>query len=134
MSHPRGSDVAAPAQNKWAQFAGQRLGTFSVHVFDGVRLPLESDASYDTVVFNMVLHHAASHAPGLLREAARLARHTIVLLEDADVRDVAEDEAQRRLALAIFGRHMRHDPRGVFRTQQEWCVCRQPGLVLHLSW
>ena len=45
--------------------------------FDGTRLPLDSK-SWDTVMFCVVLHHA-DDAIGMLREAARVARHSVII-------------------------------------------------------
>lgn len=67
-------DVVAPAQNVFSCPAASQLHRCSrqpVHVFDGATLPV-ADRSFDAVLFNSVLHHAAHNASGLLREAARV--------------------------------------------------------------
>jgi SAM-dependent methyltransferase len=48
-----------------------------VHPFDGERAPFD-DASYDTVLLLDVLHHTGSPS-AVLREAARLARRSVVV-------------------------------------------------------
>lgn len=45
--------------------------------FDGTRLPF-GDKSWDTVMFCDVLHHAEDPV-GILREAARVARHSVII-------------------------------------------------------
>lgn len=55
-----------------------RIGThIPVEKFDGHTLPF-SDASFETLMFVDVLHHTDNPAT-LLREAARVARHSIVI-------------------------------------------------------
>ena len=49
----------------------------AVTPFDGRRLPF-ADGSWDTVLFCDVLHHTEDPV-GLLREAARVGRHTVVI-------------------------------------------------------
>lgn len=49
--------------------------------FNGVALP-RANASFDLVLLNYVLHHAADATIPLLQEARRVSRHTIVVQED----------------------------------------------------
>ena len=113
----RAIDVKLPKDNRWAKGKYQNLGAFSVEVFDGRSLP-GAAASRDVVMFNSVLHHAATNAPGLIREAKRVARKWIVLLED-----VILTEGEALPAVVSQARHyltVRHDPNGIFRTHEEW--------------
>ncbi|MFD0576144.1 class I SAM-dependent methyltransferase [Dactylosporangium darangshiense] len=52
-------------------------------LYDGERLPF-ADGSFDTVLLIFVLHHAAD-PDGLLREALRLSRRQVLVVEDAPV-------------------------------------------------
>ena len=76
----------------------------------------------------MVLHHAASSTPSLLREAARIARRWIVLLEDCDVTGTAD----YKIATATMKRLHAHDPKGIFRTVPAWIALLNdcPGFAL----
>jgi SAM-dependent methyltransferase len=75
-------------------------------LFDGKRLP-EADGSADLVMFAYVLHHAAASTPGLLREAARVARRWVLVSEDLD-----RPEWRARNAY--------HDLHAVFRSEDTW--------------
>lgn len=116
-------DVAAPENNSFAKFK-QRLGAWPVRVFDGTRLPAAS-GSFDVVLFVYSLHHAGPRAPALLREAARVARHSIVVIEACDVLDeaaAASSADARRAASETRAREFpcMGDRQAVFRTQREW--------------
>ena len=78
-----------------------------MRTFDGRTLELE-DGSYDVALLTYVLHHAAGDTISLLKEAKRVARKYVVVLED--VID-SEDDAKNAFA---------HDPRGTFRHRTEW--------------
>ena len=116
----RALDVLAPENNSFAT-ATQRVGAWPVEVFDGARLPAR-DGSYDVVLFVYSLHHASTQAPALLREAARVARSTIVVVEACDVLDEATDASGRRAASSVRAREFAcmGDRRAIFRTQREW--------------
>ena len=60
--------------------------------------------SYDVALLTYVLHHAAGDTISLLKEAKRVARKYVIVLED--VID-SEDDAKNAFA---------HDPRGTFAT------------------
>ena len=107
-------DVRAPQENKWA--SGCRSDKVVFKVFDGRVLPAEADRSYDSVIINSVLHHAADASATLLREAARIARERIVLIEDLWM----EPKEFNRAFPMIHRRHRYHEPHGIFRTQHEW--------------
>ena len=110
--HVKAYDVKPAKDNHWAN--KDKLG-FPVEVFDGHALPLEANQSRDIVLFNAVLHHAARHAPLLIREAARISRTAIVLIEDVNV-----EEELNPAKKSIRSRNKGHDKRGRFRTQREW--------------
>ena len=71
-----------------------------------------------------VLHHAAENAAPLLREAARVARRHIVLVEDLRAfSELNPHDAD------IAVRNRRHDANRVFRAHHEWVhlLDRLPG-------
>ncbi|KAH8098275.1 quercetin 2,3-dioxygenase [Aureococcus anophagefferens] len=75
--------------------------------FDGRTVPAPDD-SYDVVCFTYVLHHAAGATIKLLREARRVSKRYVVVLED-----LQETAADAENAHA-------HEPLGAFRTREEW--------------
>lgn len=79
-----------------------------VHFFDGHSLP-EPPLSFDAVTFMFVLHHAANSTRSLLESAASIARRWIVILEDTD-----------NGTPLIRSRNRKHDPSGIFRSNEEW--------------
>ena len=92
---------------------------FSINFFFG-RLPVPP-RSYDAVLFQSVLHHAAEHTEMLLDQAALIARRWILVIEDLDV-------VRNRIAL------QKHDSNGIFRAEGEWVAllterCRGFSLV-----
>merc|ERR1711920_1214484 len=80
------------------------MGT--TNFYDGVTIP-EADLSFDAVSIMNVLHHAADSTPGLLRQVAAIARTWILITEDLDAPEFRK-------------RNLRHDPRGIFRSDREW--------------
>ena len=76
--------------------------------FDGRRLP-QANASADVVVFSYMLHHAGDHTISLLREAARVSRDYVVVVEDlkGETRRVAWNEFKDEWS-------------GTFRGEEEW--------------
>ena len=78
---------------------------FRVNFFQGT-IP-EPSRSHDAVSFMNVLHHAAKQTVPLLRQAADIARHFILITEDID------GVTNRNLLHA-------HDPQGIFRSDAEW--------------
>ena len=78
---------------------------FRVNFFWGT-IP-EPSRSHDAVSFMNVLHHAAKQTVPLLRQAADIARHFILITEDID------GVTNRNLLHA-------HDPQGIFRSDAEW--------------
>ena len=113
-------DVAAPENNSFASYK-QRADAWPIKVFDGAALPVES-GSYDVVLFVYSLHHAATNAPALLREAARVAASTIIVVEACDVLVEARDAAERTHASELRSREFAcmGDRQAVFRSQAEW--------------
>ena len=117
LSHKYGVDITAydvvlPERNKWVMRATRR---HPVRVFNGRTLPNVADRSHDVVIFNSVLHHAAHNAPELIREAARIARHAIVLNEDINVSPELNPSAK-----FVRSRNKFHDRQGIFRTHPMW--------------
>lgn len=110
-------DVLAPQNNSFAWYK-QRADAFPVQIFDGRTLPAASQ-SYDVVLFVFSLHHAARDAPALIREAARVASSTIIVVEACDVLDEALGDAARRAASELRAREFpcMGDRKAVFRTQ-----------------
>jgi SAM-dependent methyltransferase len=83
--------------------------------FDGQRLPF-GDASFDAVMFIDVLHHAEDPA-ALLREGARVARHSIV------IKDHCADGALAHATLGFMDRvsNRRH---GIEIPHHYWAAAR----------
>lgn len=79
-----------------------------VGAFDGKSL-CWLDRSFDFVLFNFVLHHAAEHARNLLIDAAQVARRAVVIQEDID--DGTEE---------IRARLKAHDPNAVYYSLDGW--------------
>jgi SAM-dependent methyltransferase len=98
-----GSDAAALFSRSFDAFSA----THPVQTFDGRTLDFDDD-QYDVALLTYVLHHAAGDAISLLKEAKRVARNYVIVLED--VID-SEDDAKNAFA---------HDPRGTFRHRKEW--------------
>ena len=106
-------DVTPPSKNVW-RFSKVK---FPVKVFDGKHLKFE-DNSFDVVLFNSVLHHAAKNTPSLLKDAARVSRRWILLNEDTSVTDstiLSKEDID-----FIEARNLQHERYGVFRTVGEW--------------
>ena len=84
-------------------------------MFDGRSLPL-AHASVEIVMLNSVLHHAASNAVAIFRDAVRVAQRYVVVLEDlaAPIERVAYYHAN------VTYRNFIHDKHGIFRTLDEW--------------
>jgi SAM-dependent methyltransferase len=78
-----------------------------VEPMDGATLPFP-DKSFDFVLFSYVLHHAADDAIRLLREAGRVARRQVFVLEDP--KETSADYRWIRF----------HAPDGTFRGRDEW--------------
>ena len=95
--------------SKWNGLAHAHRASFRVLPFNGKLVP-EANGSFDLVVLNSMLHHAATNAPALLREAARVTTRHALVFEDLAVPADAQ----------IMARHRIHDANGTFRTQEEW--------------
>ena len=85
--------------------------------------PLPYDArSFETVLLETVLHHAAEHALQLLGEVARVARRYVI---------IAEDVLYRRATIDVVESYRAHDPWAVYRSTEEWvALARNHGLRL----
>mmetsp|Transcript_19569 Transcript_19569/g.47805 ORF Transcript_19569/g.47805 Transcript_19569/m.47805 type:complete len:282 (-) Transcript_19569:365-1210(-) len=110
-------DVLPPEENQRWAFGdnANSKGGFPIDVFDGANLP-GKDKSYDVVMFNSVLHHAANNQKKLLQEAARVSKKWIVIIEDTEI----PDHADRKFRERISKRHKKHDPDGIFRSTNDW--------------
>jgi ubiquinone/menaquinone biosynthesis C-methylase UbiE len=80
---------------------------FDIKLFDGKSLDYD-DRSVDIVLFSFVLHHASSSTIQLLKDARRISRKHVFVLEDP--KETAEDD--------VWGYY--HDKSGVFRSLKEW--------------
>lgn len=65
----------------------QRTVSLPFHLIDGENLPF-SDNSFDTVMINYVLHHAAN-PQNLIQEAKRVSRNRIIVYEDLKEKGLA---------------------------------------------
>lgn len=87
----------------------------------GTPLPYHT-RSFDTVLLETVLHHAAEHALQLLGEVARVARRYVI---------IAEDVLSRRASVDVVESYRAHDPWAVYRSTEEWvALARHNGLRL----
>jgi 2-polyprenyl-3-methyl-5-hydroxy-6-metoxy-1,4-benzoquinol methylase len=75
-------------------------------------------APYDFVLFNFVLHHAASNTDGLLQAAAQLS-HSIVLQEDMN-EEWSEITQTHVSANPVHKLLKMHDPKGVYHSFDGW--------------
>ena len=74
--------------------------------------PLPYDTStFDTVLLETVLHHAAEHALQLIGEVTRVARRHVI---------IAEDVLYRRASLDVVQSYRTHDPWATYRSTEEW--------------
>ena len=107
----RGYDISNERRRQYSNNYANRkgLGLPEVRMFDGRKIP-ESDRSFDVVSFVAVLHHAADNTESLLHEAVRVSREWVLVLED--VMRSGDREAIKETR--------RHDPKGIFRTKEEW--------------
>lgn len=88
--------------------------------FDGQSLHGFNNTSYDVVLFNYVLHHAAEHTISLLEEARRVSRRFIIIGEDLKGSTKAERQG-----------NFVHEWSGTFRADIEWRhIFRLLGLEL----
>ena len=100
-------------------------------IFDGLSVPF-ADQSVDIALFVFVLHHA--NDPGeLLREAARVARHQVIVIEDTP--ESHWERRWSRLHIRSFASRHRIPWQGLARSEEEWRhvfhFCRMP--LLHTS-
>jgi SAM-dependent methyltransferase len=104
----------------------------SFQLWNGEKLPFP-DESYDVVALVFVLHHVPNELkPALLREARRVARRRVFLLEDTPRTPLD------RLAGWMHGRRHRRQIGSTadfgFYTQHQWeALCPQHGLAVERS-
>ena len=111
-----GVDVVKPSKNRFfanSSSNGHGKEYLPIELFDGSSLP-SANKSFDIVMFVSVLHHAANATVALVREAARVARRYIIVLEDLHL---PAPHAHHR---DIVKRNVAHEPHGIFRTLEEW--------------
>jgi SAM-dependent methyltransferase len=101
------SAVIESTDMKLCDIAIQPKHNFEIQKFDGKSLDYE-DKSFDIVLFSFVLHHASSSTIQLLKDARRISRKHVFVLEDP--KETAQDD--------IWGYY--HDKSGVFRSLTEW--------------
>ncbi|QDT09621.1 class I SAM-dependent methyltransferase [Planctomycetes bacterium K23_9] len=93
----------------------QRTGTGGYHgggmTYDGRTLPFPAGETFDLVILNFVLHHAAENALPILRQVKEIAARYVLIGEDLTGIDYAA---------SWHDRNHKHQPGGVFRSDQEW--------------
>ena len=105
-----GYDIDKKTLAKGRKISGNDRGPpVTLRTFDGRTIP-EPDHSFDVVSFVAVLHHAANNTESLLREAVRVTREWVLVLEDVARPGDPEAAAETK----------RHDPNGIFRSKAEW--------------
>ena len=87
-----------------------RRGRSKCVVYEGSRLPYRN-GSFELVVAETVLHHAAANATGLLMEMVRASTRWVVVAED-----LLENGAPKDVVAAF----QRHDRKAVYRSLDEW--------------
>ena len=88
----------------------------------GLPLPY-SDRTFDLVVAESALHHAASHAPALVAEMVRVSANHVMIVEDVLEHGMASADVRRA--------YRRHDPNATYRPLAEWMgLARRHGLHL----
>ena len=94
----------------------QNTGTGGYHSspqtikYDGRNLPF-SENSYDLVIINFVLHHAANNTLYLLEQIKRISKEYII---------IGEDLASLDYDIEWHQRNYKHQPGGIFRSDEEW--------------
>ena len=102
-------DIVMPENNIFSM--EERRTKTPIRLFDGEHIP-EPDDACDLTLFSFVLHHAAASTFALLQEARRVTRPGGFVLVAEDMGSTADMERARRNA--------RHDPHGIFRSEEEW--------------
>ena len=96
----------------------RRTRTLPFSLYDGLHLPFP-DARFDIAMLNFVLHHVPdAHKVALLREALRVARRTVFILEDTPVTPF-DRFVSRRHGEAYRRKIASEAPFG-FLTRSEW--------------
>lgn len=91
----RGTCIDLEAKGRVAKFGGRRLDY--------------PPGSYDYVLFNFVLHHAAEHAEQLLKDALVIAKRGVLIQEDID------DGTER-----VRAAQKKHDPKAIYYSREGW--------------
>jgi len=88
-------------------------------------LPYRND-SYDLVLAESALHHAASHAPALFGEMARVSASHVMIVED-----LLEAPTSSGPSADVVLAYRRHDTGAVYRSLGAWAdIAARYGLVL----
>jgi len=96
----------------------RRTRTLPFSLYDGVHLPFP-DARFDVAMLNFVLHHVPDERKvALLREALRVARRTVFVLEDTPV--TLFDRFVSRRHGEAYRRKIASDATFGFLTRSEW--------------
>jgi SAM-dependent methyltransferase len=107
----------------------REVKTCPFHLYDGVHLPF-AEGSFDLVLLSFVLHHVPDERKiPLLREAVRVARGKVVLIEDTP-RSLWDRLVGKRHAES-FRRKIRSSASYGFLTVGEWLWLLR-GLGLHI--
>lgn len=95
----------------------QKSGTGGYHVsektikYNGRDLPFSKDTSFDLILLNFVLHHAAENTLPLLKQIGDLSKGYIIIGEDLSELGYEENWHKR---------NYEHQPGGVYRSDYEW--------------
>jgi ubiquinone/menaquinone biosynthesis C-methylase UbiE len=96
----------------------RREKTRPFQLFDGVQLPF-SDGRFDVVLLSFVLHHVPDDRKcALLREALRVCRGTVVIVEDTPV--TLFDRIMNHRHGETYRRRIRSTAGYGFLTEREW--------------
>jgi len=96
----------------------RRARTLPFSLYDGVHLPFD-DGRFDVAMLNFVLHHVPDERKvALLREALRVARRTVFILEDTPVTPL--DRFVSRRHGEAYRRKIASDAPFGFLTRSEW--------------
>ena len=98
-------NIATPVQNGTGGYAILK----DTVLYDGITLPFKT--SFDVVMLNFVLHHAAEHTIGLLKQVKQIAKRYII---------IGEDLSELNYSASWHKRNYEHQPGGVYRSNTEW--------------
>lgn len=79
-------------------------------LYAGKLLPYKN-GSFEFVVIETVLHHAAENTISVLKESVRVSNNFVM---------IAEDVIDRRASNDVFESYRKHDPGAIYRASSEW--------------